>query len=53
MNAEQRALWAQSEIIKAMQEGLRGSITFHFDNGLLVSRQKVGNDKPDIDQGKK
>lgn len=50
MNAEQRLMWIQSEVIKAMQEGLNGSITFHFSQGIVQSRQKSSNEKMSIDE---
>jgi hypothetical protein len=32
-----------------MQENLKGSITFHFKDGLLVSMEKVTHKKLDVD----
>lgn len=49
MNAEKRLSWANNQIIRAMSEGLRGSITFHFNEGFLVSSQTTSNEKPCLD----
>lgn len=50
MNAEQRIKWATDRLIRAMTENLRGSITFHFNEGILTTCQKVSNEKADIDE---
>lgn len=50
MNAEQRLEWAKDKLIRAMMENLRGSITFHFNEGVLVTCQKVSNEKVDVDE---
>lgn len=49
MNAEKRLSWANDQIIRAMSDGLRGSITFHFNEGFLVSSQRIQNEKPCLD----
>lgn len=51
MNAEKRLAWANDMLIRAMSEGLRGSVTFHFNDGFLVSSQKIHNEKPFVDDG--
>lgn len=53
MNAEQRLNWARDELLRAMQENLRGSVTFHFNNGILEGCQKTSNKKVNIDEDEK
>lgn len=50
MNAEQRLNWAKEKLVRAMVENLRGSVTFHFNEGVLVTCQKVSNEKADVDE---
>lgn len=53
MNAEKRLSWAMNEIVRAMADNLRGSITFHFNEGVLVSSQKQSNSNPVLDENAK
>lgn len=53
MNAEQRLKWAQDKLIRAMADNLRGSVTFHFNDGVLTTCQKISNEKADVDDGLK
>lgn len=49
MSSDKRISIMQSEIIKAMQESLTGSVTFHFNAGILMSVHKTSHVKTSVD----
>lgn len=50
MNAEKIINYVINHIKRAQLGRLRGSITFHFNDGMLVSTQTTSNEKPDVDE---
>jgi hypothetical protein len=53
MTQEQYIQWALDRIKRAQLGKLRGSVTFHFSDGLLVSGETKHNEKPSLDDIKK
>lgn len=50
MNAEKIINYVINHVKRAQLGRLRGSITFHFNDGTLVSVQTTSNDKPEVDE---
>jgi hypothetical protein len=53
LTAEQRLIWSRDVLIRGMQDKLRGSITFNFNNGILENCQITANHKVSVDDKQK